>query len=93
MKNSIIENPEYKRLDLGMSNFDHSIDQGLEEALQEGKSYAKYNGWNFCGDVYWDKKEQKYICEVCQYHEWVETIKADNLKEIMEKVSEYYGGK
>ena len=92
MKNSIIKTPGYEYLDnLGMSNFDHSIDEGLEKALQKGKCYAQYAGWNFCGEVYWGKKEQIYICEVSRYNIWVDTIQADTLEEIMEKVSEKYG--
>lgn len=89
MKKSITE--KYNLLNLGMSNFDHSIDVELEEALQKGKSYAQYAGLNFCGYVYWGKEEKKYICEVWQHNTWIETIIANTLKEIMEEVSEQYG--
>jgi len=92
MTNSILKETKYKFLNnLGMSNFDHSIDDGLEESLQTNKQVAQYSGWNFCGYVYWDKEEKKFICEVWQNNEWIDTIKANNLEEIMEEVFGQYG--
>ena len=88
-----ITDTKYKFLDSGMTNFDYSIDKGLVEALQSKKCYAHYAGWNFCGYVYWNEEEKKYICEIWQYHEWTDTVKADGLEEIMEEISATYGYK
>ena len=79
----------YTEIDIGMSNFDHTIDSGVEKKLKEGKYYAQYSGWDFCGYVWWNKN--KWSCEVWVYNSHVDTIHGDALEEIMEKVSEQYG--
>jgi len=75
-------------IELGMSNCDHSIDEGLEEALQEG-SLCQYSGWNFCGYVWFE--DGRYICQVWCHKSPREEILADTLKELMEDVSSEYG--
>ena len=72
-----------------MSNADHTIDYNIAEQLKKGDFYSQYAGWDFCGYVYWDKKQ--WICEVWVYHSVVDTIKADTLEEIMTEVSNKYG--
>ncbi len=89
---SIEENHAYQYLDnLEMSNFDHSIDEDLEEKLKANNLYADYTGWNFHGTIYWDKQKKKFVCEVRQYHSWIDTIKADTLQGIMDEVCAKYG--
>lgn len=47
-----------------MTNFDHSINEELGERLKEGKTYAQYSGYNFCGYVWWAPTVQTFNCEV-----------------------------
>ncbi len=77
-----------KRIELEMSNFDNVIDSGLEEALQEEFCYAQHSACNFCGYVWWD---DVFIEEVWVYNSPVETIVANNLRELMDKVNDKYG--
>lgn len=72
-----------------MTNFDHSIDQGVAEKLKSDPStYATYAGWNFCGYVWWNG--ESYICEVWQYNSLIDWA-TGTLEEIMEEVSTKYG--
>lgn len=72
----------------GMTNFDHSIEPGFEEALREGK-YGNYAGWDFHGTVWFDGKQ--FCCEVWRYGSPMEVLRADTLPELMVEVSEKYG--
>jgi len=75
-------------IELGMSNCDHSIDEGLEEALEEG-GLCQYSGWNFCGYVWFE--DGQYTCQVWCHKSPMEEISADTLEELMENVSSEYG--
>ena len=67
------------------------IDQGVAGQLkQPPKTIAKYYGWNFCGDVWYDQKEEIFICEVYRYHTLIDRIKGSP-EEIMKEVSAKYG--
>jgi len=77
-----------KEIDLGMSNFDHEIDKGFEDAIKAESCFGRYAGWNFNGRVWWD---DCFHCEVWTYCIQRETIHADTLNELMEKVSDEYG--
>ena len=78
-------------LDIGMTNFDHSIDDGLADALKAkaGEVYAQYAGYNFCGYVYFE--DTKFQCDVWVYNTKRETISKESLPAIMESVSDKYG--
>ncbi len=79
-----------KLLSLGMSNFDHSIDNGLSEALRaDPAAMAQYSGYNFC--AYVCSLGSQFQCEVWLRNSPIETILADSLEAIMEKVSDKYG--
>ena len=80
---------EAEQLELGMSNCDHSIDDGLAEALRVDNVYAQYSGWDFCGYV-WAEGDH-FICQVWRHHSPLEEITEDTLQEIMETVSDKYG--
>lgn len=84
--------PYEHELDLGMSNFDHSIDIGLETALKRSHAYAIYDGWNFNGRVWYDRTDKLFKCEVWHYREPQEQIFAeDNLTDLMASVSDEWG--
>jgi hypothetical protein len=72
-----------------MSNFDHVIDREVEKELKENRCYSKYPGWNFSGNVWF--QDNKFYCEVWQYHCHVETIEGDTLEDLMENVCCEYG--
>jgi hypothetical protein len=82
----------YKYLgELEMSNFDHTVDDGLAEKLKSGKNWADYSAWNFHGRIFWDNNKEQFGCEIRQYRALMEIIFADTLEEIMEEVSCKYG--
>lgn len=72
-----------------MSNFDHSIDRKVEEAIKGKPYYAQYSGWNFCGYVWWEN--EKWHCEVWTYGSMDDVISANTLDDIMTEVSDKYG--
>lgn len=74
-----------------MSNCDHEINYEIAEVLKDGKHYAQYAGWDFCGYVYWDISKQKFICEVWVYGSIREIIEYKTLELIMKNVCENYG--
>jgi len=77
--------------DLGMSNYDHSIDVGLAEALQAapGAVCARYTAYNFCAEVYFT--DGQFRAGVWCYQIFQETIAANTPEELMTAVSDKYG--
>lgn len=78
-------------IDLGMSNFDGSIDNGFKDALlaSPNEVFGRHAGWNFNGRVYFDGDQ---FCEdVWVYGSHVKTIKADSLSDLMEDVNSEFG--
>ena len=75
--------------DLHMSNFDHSIDKGLNEKLKSGPFYADYAAWNFHGDVWF--QNEKFYCKIMRYKLHINTITADSLEDIMKIASDKHG--
>lgn len=76
---------------LEMSNFDHSIDDGLSERLQEEKCFARHSGWEFNGLVWFE--DNQFHEEVWRYRVYQETINANTLPELMKMVNDKYGWK
>ncbi len=74
-----------------MSNFDHAIDEDVAQELQKTKAYAHYPGWDFSGQVWWDRKGKQWCCGVWVYKRHVETMYAVDLRELMTEVSDKYG--
>lgn len=72
-----------------MTNFDGSIDEAVARVLADGKHYAQYAGWNFCGYV-WRDGEQ-WACEVWTYGSPREVVRAETLQDIMTAVGDTYG--
>jgi hypothetical protein len=78
-------------IDLGMSNFDHTIDKGFESALREqpNKVFGRHSAWNFNGKVWFDGKmfrEEVWVHRVPQ-----ETVVEPTLSQLMEEVNSQYG--
>lgn len=72
-----------------MSNFDHMIEDGMEEKLKSGKFYGDYSAWNFHAQVWFDGKNFKAMVKRYQAH--VGTITALTLEQIMELASDNWG--
>lgn len=74
-----------------MSNFDHSIDDGLEELLRAENVYASYSGWDFAGYVWFDRSKGKFACEVWRYKSLQAIYYEETLVEIMDTVCQTWG--
>ncbi len=82
---------ERHEIDLGMSNLDHSIDEGLAEALKaDPQAIAHYAAWNFSGYVWYENGS--FSCEVWRYNAPIALVMAFDLETLMETVSDEYGG-
>jgi len=80
-----------EEIGLGMSNCDHEIDEGFDEALRARPSevYGRHAGWNFNGFVWFESglfHEQVWCYRVPQ-----KEISAPTLRELMEAVNEEFG--
>ena len=76
--------------DCGMSNFDHSIDGGLEEDLRSGKR-GTHAAWDFNGAVWYDPKAALFYEAVRRYHVVVAIVGRPTLEELMREVNDEYG--
>lgn len=73
-----------------MSNFDHTVDPGLEDDLKQGM-HAQHAAWNFCGEVRWDAERQVFTEIVRRYQAEVGEVSAPTLEELMSEVNDEYG--
>jgi len=82
---------ERKEIAPNISNFDHSIEKGCEEALREGegKVYCQHAAYNFCGYVWFEN--DKFYERVMRYKATVAVFVNDSLKELMHEVNERFG--
>jgi hypothetical protein len=83
------EREGYEKIGENMSNFDHSIDEGMAEKLKSGKYYSEHCGWDFWGAVWYE--DGMFHEEVRQYGSTAGVMSAETLKELMEKVNDEYG--
>lgn len=72
-----------------MSNFDHQIDEGMEEALRTDSAFGFHAGWEFCGLVWF--QDGRFHEQVFRHHCHVATYSADNLRDLMEVVNNAWG--
>jgi hypothetical protein len=80
---------DFVEINMEMSNFDHSIDAGFEDALKDKWVFGRHAAWNFNGSV-WHENNQ-FHSEIWVYHRYQETLSADSLEELMIKTNEIYG--
>jgi hypothetical protein len=80
-----------KEIDLGMSNFDHEIDEGFAEALKAlpGKVFGRHAGWEFNGRCWF--ADGKFHEEVWRYGSLRALVSADTLPELMSAVNADWG--
>ena len=90
MANEVVIMPA-EEIVLGMTNFDHTIDDGFAEALQAqpNRVFGRHSGWNFNGMVWWNGTQ--FVEAVFQYHVLEKVLTAPTLEELMIVVSEEYG--
>jgi hypothetical protein len=79
----------YTETELSMSNFDHTVDEGLREALEDGPFYGRHAGWNFNGLVWWDGDQFRE--QVWVYGAPVKTFVAPVLDDLMRVVNVEFG--
>ena len=82
---------QMRDIELGMTNFDGSIDRGLAEALQAepARVRAIHAGWDFCGRVWFEGG--KFHEEVSVYCVLQKVITAETLPDLMEAVCKEFG--
>jgi hypothetical protein len=76
-------------IELGMSNCDNSIDEGLDEALRSGNVFGRHAGWNFNGLVYFE--DGLFREEVYRYGSLRKVVSAPTLRELMDEVNSQFG--
>lgn len=74
----------------GMSNFDHSVDDGLADELRSGKR-AQHSAWDFCGTVWFDANTGQFIEVVRRFHSVVAAYSAEGLDALMQEVNDDWG--
>lgn len=74
----------------GMTNFDRSIDPGLEKHLRAGGA-GIHSAWNFNGKLAWDERRSVFTEEVFVYHASQGTRTAATLEELMRVVNDEFG--
>lgn len=74
-----------------MSNFDHEIDEGMDEQLraQPGKVFSRHAACNFNAKVWFEGDE--FHSEVWVYGSPRKTISALTLRELMRLANDEYG--
>lgn len=79
----------YTEIDLGMTNFDHSIDDGFEHRLRGEPVWGRHAAWNFNGRVWFE--DGVFHEQVWRYGQPQAHFSAPTLTELMETVSDEYG--
>ncbi len=76
--------------DHGMSNFDQSVDDGLEDDLRAGMK-GRHAAWNFNGLVWLDDWTGMFCEVVRRFHVIVAVHAAPTLEELMHEVNDEHG--
>ncbi|KKM76449.1 hypothetical protein LCGC14_1380100 [marine sediment metagenome] len=76
-------------LEDGMTNFDHSIPNGLEEQLKQGDCWCNHTAWDFRGNV-WYENGMFHEAVYC-YHSFQAEYQSDTLEELMVVVNDEHG--
>ncbi len=74
----------------GMSNFDQSVDDGLEADLRAGM-HAIHSAWDFNGVVWYDPEAAVFCEAVRRYHVLVAVVSRPDLRELMHAVNDEWG--
>lgn len=77
-----------KEADVSMSNFDHTVDAGMEKVLKSGM-WGRHAGWNFNARVRWDG--ERFHSQVWRFQRKVGDYYADTLEDLMAQVNDIFG--
>lgn len=80
---------DWAEIGLGMSNFDHKIDDGLDQALRAGGVWGRHAAWEFNGRVWF--ANGRFHEQVWRHRSPVATVTADTLPELMTEVNARWG--
>jgi len=72
------------------SNLNRHQDLSDEEVKESGLTH-QHAAYDFCGYVWYDKKEGVFREEVWRYHSLADTKSATTIKELVEMVNDEYG--
>lgn len=75
---------------LSMTNDEYTIDDGLEQALRDGKS-GEHTAWNFFGLIWYDQESGEFCELVRRYQVSQAVVRAKSLRELMSAVNVEYG--
>ena len=88
-------NTEYKKPeeegDIVYSNLDHDYEMTEEQVKNSGMCHA-HPAWNFCGYVWFDIENQKFVEEVMIYRSVVDVLCGETLDEVIQEAIDLYGG-
>ena len=73
-----------------MTNFDHSIDDGLEDDLRAGQ-VGEHAAWNFYGQVWFDPDAGLFYELVRRFHSPIALHAAPSLQDLMHEVNDEHG--
>lgn len=74
---------------LEITNYDHSISDGLADQLRSGEFFCYHSALNFQGQVWFE--DGLFHEQVWVFHRLRETVSADSLEELMRVVNDAYG--
>jgi hypothetical protein len=82
---------DMEEIDLGMSNFNHEIDDGFEVALRNkpGIAWGRHAAWEFNGRVWFDG--ELFHEEIWRYCRPRVTVSAATLPELMRAANNEFG--
>ena len=80
---------QYTETTLGMSNFDHEIDEGFEDALRSTPVYGRHSGLNFNGLVWF--QDGVFHEQIWRHREPVGICYAESLDALMRTVNDSHG--
>jgi hypothetical protein len=74
----------------GMSNFDHTADEGFEDDLRAGLR-GLHSAWNFNGQVWYDPDADLFREEIWIYNSLAAERSAGTLDDLMRTVNDEFG--
>lgn len=80
---------DFVRIPKAMTNFDHTIDEGMADDLKAGDFFGQHSAWNFYAEVFW--KDGKFRSDVLSYGAIVGNHEADTLEDLMKIHNDAYG--
>lgn len=89
--NTEYEKPEEEG-DTVYSNLDHSYEM-TEEQIKNSRMYHQHAAWDFCGYVWFDTEEQRFIEEIMIYKSVVNTLYGKTLESVIQEAIMLYGRK